>query len=70
MIEIKIGGMSCENCARHVREALTKLEGVGKVSINIETGLAQVEGAEALGDAQLREAIEEEGYEVKAISRR
>ena len=69
MIEIKIGGMSCENCARHVREALSKLEGVQKVSINIEKGLAQVEGAASLGDAQMREAIEEEGYEVKAISR-
>ena len=69
MIEIKIGGMSCENCARHVREALTKLQGVQKVSIYIDKGLAQVEGAEALGDAQMREAIEEEGYEVEAISR-
>ena len=70
MIEIEIGGMSCENCARHVREALLKLEGVQKISIDIEKGLAQMEGGTALGDAQMREAIEEEGYEVKAISRR
>ena len=68
MIEIKIGGMSCENCARHVREALTKLEGVRKVSINIEGGQALVETAGAIDEAQIREAIEEEGYEVQGIT--
>jgi len=67
MIEIRIGGMSCENCARHVREALTKLEGVQKVSINIEGGQALVEASGALDEAAIREAIEEEGYEVRAI---
>lgn len=67
MIEVKIGGMSCENCARHVREALAKLEGVRKVSINIERGQALVEVTGALDEAQIREAIEEEGYEVQAI---
>lgn len=68
MIEIKIGGMSCENCARHVREALFKLEGVQKVSINIEGGQALVEASGALDEAEIRQAIEEEGYEVQAIS--
>lgn len=67
MIEIRIGGMSCENCARHVREALTKLEGVQKVSINIGRGQALVEASGALDEAAIREAIEEEGYEVRAI---
>jgi len=68
MIEIKIGGMSCENCARHVREALAKLEGVQKVAINIEKGQALVEASRSLGEAEIRAAIEEEGYEVQAIS--
>ena len=68
MIEIKISGMSCENCARHVREALAKLEGVQKVSINIEEGRALVEASRALDETKIREAIEEEGYEVQAIS--
>lgn len=68
MIEIKIGGMSCENCARHVREALTKLQGVQKVAINIEKGQALVEASRALGEAEIRAAVEEEGYEVQAIS--
>ncbi len=67
MIEVKIGGMSCENCARHVREALAKLEGVQKVSINIEGGQALVEASGALDEAEIRQAIEEEGYEVQAI---
>ena len=68
MIEIKIGGMSCENCARHVREALAKLEGVRKVSINIEGGQALIETARVLDEAEIRAAIEEEGYEVQAIT--
>jgi copper chaperone CopZ len=69
MIEIKIGGMSCENCARHVQEALSKLEGVRKVSINIEGGQALVEASGALDEAAIRAAIEEAGYEVQAIVR-
>ncbi len=70
MIEISISGMSCENCARHVREALGKLAGVRKVSVSLEKGLAEVDSAAELSDAQLREAIEEEGYEVKGIARK
>lgn len=69
MIEISISGMSCENCVRHVRQALSRLEGVKKVAVSLEQGLAQVDCAAELSDAQLREAVEEEGYEVKEITR-
>ncbi len=60
MIQLKIEGMSCNNCVRHVTEALKGVEGVEKVEVSLEEGRAEV-----IGTAQaekLIEAVEEEGY--------
>jgi Cu+-exporting ATPase len=67
MIRVSIEGMNCQNCARHVREALAALEGVRRVQVSLERGEAEVEGQ--AGDAAIREALEEEGYEATAIVR-
>ena len=34
MIRISVDGMSCANCARHVKEALAGLEGVAQVEVS------------------------------------
>jgi len=34
-IEIKITGMSCEHCVKRVKEALSKIEGVKEVSVDL-----------------------------------
>ena len=69
MIEISIEGMSCENCVRHVREALSILEGVGEVEVDLEAGKARVQAAVELSDARITEVLDEEGYDVTAIAR-
>ncbi|MCU6396757.1 cation transporter, partial [Enterobacter quasiroggenkampii] len=33
--KILVEGMKCENCAKHVKEALTNVEGVTNVDINL-----------------------------------
>ena len=70
MIRISVDGMSCANCARHVKEALAGLEGVAQVEVSLEKKLATVEGGDGLTDQQIRGALDEEGYEVTAIARR
>ena len=68
-IRISIEGMSCENCVRHVREALSNLEGVTRVSVSLEKGEAEVEAAADPGDESIRQVLDEEGYDVTAIAR-
>ena len=68
-IRISIEGMSCENCVRHVREALSNLEGVTRVSVSLEEGEAEVEAAADPGDESIRQVLDEEGYDVTAIAR-
>jgi copper chaperone len=61
MVRLKIEGMSCKNCAAHVREALSLVAGVhGPVEVSLERGEALVPGSADPG--ALVAAVEEEGY--------
>jgi Cu+-exporting ATPase len=41
---LKIDGMSCQNCARHVREALQGVPGVAYAEVDLDAGRATVKG--------------------------
>jgi copper chaperone CopZ len=69
MIDISIDGMSCENCVRHVREALAGLPGVEGVEVDLAAGKAQVQGGGEVSDDGIIEALDEEGYDVTGIVR-
>jgi copper chaperone CopZ len=49
-----------------VKRALTGLDGVGTVEVDLESGKVTVVG-EALADEALKEAIDDAGYEVVSI---
>ena len=63
--KISIEGMSCHKCVAHVKEALEELKGVISVEVNLEEKSAIVETTAE--DVALKEAIEEEGYDVISI---
>jgi copper ion binding protein len=63
---LKVEGMSCNHCVMAVKRALTGLDGVGTVEVDLESGKVTVVG-EALADEALREAIDDAGYEVVSI---
>ena len=63
--KILIEGMSCNNCVGHVREALEGLDEVTSVNVSLEDKCAIVETTAS--DEVLKEAIEEEGYDVIKI---
>jgi copper ion binding protein len=66
--KILIEGMSCGHCVRHVTEALSELNGVSNVNVNLEAKTAVIEaGAEVSNDA-IKAAIEDAGYDVVEIT--
>lgn len=56
--------MTCDHCARAVREELTGLAGVSNVEVDVASGQATVTAAPFPSDDALRAAIGEAGYEL------
>lgn len=65
--ELQVSGMSCDSCAAHVEAALSEVEGVRDVTVQLESGCARVEG-EFIDPNRLVEAIARAGYGVRSAS--
>jgi Cu+-exporting ATPase len=68
-MELSIGGMNCNNCARHVTEAIQGVSGVRSATVLLEAGRASVRwnaGAEQNVSAVI-EAVKNAGYTAKEI---
>ncbi|AOR24639.1 heavy-metal-associated domain-containing protein [Clostridium taeniosporum] len=63
--KILIEGMSCNHCVGHVKNALEGLDGVTSVEVSLQDKYALVETTES--DEVLKDAIEDEGYDVVRI---
>ncbi|WP_407292381.1 heavy-metal-associated domain-containing protein [Stutzerimonas zhaodongensis] len=63
MQTFNVTGMTCGHCERAVTQAIQSKDGDAKVDIDLESGVVQVESK--LDEATVREAIEEEGYQVQ-----
>lgn len=64
---VKVEGMSCENCAKHVTEALEKLAGIESVNVSLKDKEAVVDYFGSVEEKEIEEAITEAGYEYKGI---
>ncbi len=64
---IIIEGMSCNHCVMAVKNALSEIEGVSNVEVELDNNKAIVEGKNLL-DNTLKEAVEEAGYDVIEIN--
>ena len=62
-ITLSIGGMTCENCARRVENALNSLDGVW-ATVRIDTHTARVLCKEPPDAASLSQAVRQAGYVV------
>ena len=62
---IKVKGMMCHNCERHVREALEALPGVEAAEANFETGLVTIRGAAS--EKEMKAAVKGAGYKFQKI---
>jgi len=62
---IGVNGMTCQHCKKAVETALSNLQGVNRVEVDLEKGNVIVnydEEVVTLGD--IRVAIEDQGYDV------
>jgi Cu2+-exporting ATPase len=64
---IKIEGMMCAHCVDHVKKALSAVDGVSKVDVDLKGGKAVVELSKAVDDKALSAAVDEAGYTVTGI---
>jgi len=65
--KILIEGMSCGHCVNHARKALSELNGVTNVEVDLATKLAIIETSVDVKDEDIKFAIEDVGYDVVRI---
>ena len=65
---MKIEGMMCEHCEARVKKALEKLEQVESAQVSHTNGKAVVTLKTPVEDALLRQAVEDQDYQVKEIA--
>jgi copper chaperone len=66
---LNVPDISCEHCERAIAGALTPVEGVREVRVDIPARQVRVEYDEGVIDLdQLKEILEEEDYPVESVS--
>ncbi|CDQ19929.1 cation transporter [Halobacillus karajensis] len=61
---LKVEGMTCGHCKSAVEGALKEVDGVNEVNVNLETGQVKVSHADSANKVEMREVVEEQGYDV------
>ncbi len=65
---IKVEGMMCGNCEKHVKNALEALEGVTSAEVSRTSGQAVLTLSQAVDEAVLKKAVEDAGYQFTGIA--
>lgn len=63
---LEIEGMHCQNCTRHVINAINSIEGAS-AKVDLDRHLAIVSYDRELNDHELYDVIEEAGYHIQSI---
>jgi Cu+-exporting ATPase len=67
--ELLVGGMNCNNCSRHVTEAIQSVSGVRSATVLLEAGRASVRwnSSDEQNVSAVIEAVQKAGYTAKEI---
>lgn len=68
LITFAIPDLTCGNCARHIREALAGVAGLGACTIDIPAQRVQVEAASPQAVAAAQARLADEGYPATVVS--
>ena len=61
---LTVDGMNCQKCAARIDAALKSVNGVKKVSVDLEKKSVSVISREEISESVLKEAIEKLGFKV------
>ena len=61
---LKVKGMSCQHCVMSVTKALTQLEGIRNVQVDLAKGEVRFDNTKSITIDQIQKAITDAGYEV------
>lgn len=61
---LKIEGMMCQHCQKHVQEALSAMNGVTTVSVDLDGGKADVEASRDIPTEEFAKVIADAGYKL------
>jgi len=64
MKTIKVKGMNCQHCVMAVTKAISALDGITKVEVDLKAGSASYEEAKPVAAAAIAEAVKKAGFEV------
>ena len=59
---ISVTGMTCQNCVRHVNQALGALPGVRSAAVDLAAGTVQLETEREIPRGELEAALDDAGY--------
>lgn len=62
--KFQVTGMTCSHCVNAVTEEVSAVDGVTAVEIDLASGALQITSTGDLAAADVREAVEEAGYEL------
>ena len=67
-VDVKINGMTCQNCVDQVTKALQDVQGVEKAKVDLKSGIAQITFKEdKLSLADVEKAIADAGYKTGSV---
>ena len=64
MKTIKINGMSCQHCVMAVTRALSAIDGIENVQVNLETQTASYDETRPVDMALIKDVVKKTGYDV------
>ena len=63
-IKIEVNGMVCEGCEKRVEKTVKTIKGIKKVTADHISGIVTVLAKEEITESQIKEKIENIGFEV------
>lgn len=64
MSTVKVKGMSCQHCVASVTKALSEIEGIADVQVDLEKGEATFSEQNPVAEQTIKDAITKIGFEV------
>jgi len=61
---LKVKGMSCQHCVMSVTKALSQLEGIKNIQVDLAKGEVRFDNTKSVPSNRIEKAIQEAGYEV------